>query len=65
MAAFAARLDQQLIPVIRWIATFQHLAEYPVRVIALFVRALGVLIVDPRQNDQFAWCVVAKKRRYC
>ena len=54
VVAFCARFDQQLIPVIRWIATFQHLAEYPVRVIALFVRALGVLIVDPRKNDHFA-----------
>ena len=62
VVAFCARFDQQLIPVIRWISTFQHLAENPVRVIALFVRALGVLIVDPRKYDHLAWCVVAKKK---
>ena len=39
--AFGTRLDQQLIPVVCWMATFQHLAEYSVGVIAAFVRALG------------------------
>src|SRR5690606_12135575 len=41
-------LGQQLILVVRWMAAFQHFAEYPVGIVAAFVGALGVFIVDPR-----------------
>lgn len=43
-------------------AAFQHFAKHPVRVIATFVGALGVLVVDPSQHDHFAGQVVTKKQ---
>lgn len=57
-----ASLSQQLIPVIRRKAIFQHLAEHLIGVVTAFVSAPGVLIVDPREYDYLAKCVVAKEQ---
>ncbi len=43
-------------------AAFQHLAEYPVGVVAALVGALGVLIIDPSEHDHFAGRVVAEEQ---
>lgn len=54
-------LGQQLAPVVRRMAVFQHLAKHPVGIVAAFVGAPGILIVDPREHDQFAGRVVAEE----
>src|SRR5580698_3347180 len=45
---------EQFVPVIWRVASFQHLAEHPICVVATFVGALGVLVVDPYKHDHFA-----------
>ena len=55
-------LGQQLAPVVGRMAAFKHLAKHPVGIVAAFVGALGVLIVDPREHDHFAGRVVAEEQ---
>ena len=56
-----ACLGKQLVPVIRGTTALQHPAEYPIGVVAALVGALGVFIVDPREHDHLAGCVVAEE----
>lgn len=49
------RLCQQPIPIVGRVATFQHLAEYPVGIVAALAGTLGVFIVDSGVNNHFAW----------
>ena len=50
---FSLRLSQELIPVIRWMAAFQYLAEHPVSVIAALVGAFRIPI-NSTTPDQLA-----------
>lgn len=52
---------QQLVPVIWRMTALQHLAKHPVCVFAALISALGVLIVDPREDDHLAGCVVTEE----
>lgn len=60
--ALGARLGEQLVPVIRRMTSFQHLAEHPAGVVAALVGAFGVAVVDPGEHDHLAWRVVAKEQ---
>ena len=60
LLAFGLGLGQQLVPVVRWVADLQHLAEHPIGVVAAAVGALAVLVIDPGEHDQLARCVVAE-----
>ncbi len=40
-------LAEQLIPVVRRVAAFEHFSKDAVGVIAAFIGALGVVIIDP------------------
>ena len=60
-ARFLLRFGQELIPVIRWMPAVQHLARHPVGVIAIFVGALGVVVIYPSEDDQLARGVVAEE----
>ena len=42
-------------------AALQHLAEYPIGVVAAAVGALAVLVIDPGEHDQLARCVIAEE----
>ncbi len=59
---FFLGLCQQLIPVVGWMTALQHLAKYAVGIVATFVGALGVVVVDPGGHDYFGAGVVSKKK---
>ena len=46
LLAFGLGLGQQLVPVVRRVAGFQHLAD---------------LVIDPGEHDQLARCVIAEE----
>ena len=57
----ARGLSQQVIPIVRWMATLQHLAEYPIGVVTAFVGGLGVFAIHPCEDDDLALRVISKK----
>lgn len=56
------RLSQQGSPIIGRLAAFQHAAKYPIRIIAAFIGALGILIIHPCKNQQLARRMEAKEQ---
>jgi len=53
--------EQKLIPNVWWMAAFQHLTKHPISIVTTLVCALGILVVDPGENDYFARRVVTEK----
>lgn len=43
-------------------AAFKHLSKHPISIVTTLVCALGVFVVDPGENDDFARRVVAEKK---
>jgi hypothetical protein len=49
-------------PVVWRVSAQQHLAKGPIGIVATFIRTLGVLIVYPGINNDFALRVITKKQ---
>ena len=62
MIRFGAGLGEELIPIVRGLPAFQHLAEDPISIIAAFVSAPGALVIDPSVKDYFGRRVIPKKQ---
>src|SRR4051812_38256834 len=56
------RLGQQLVPVVRWMAFLQHLAEHPIGVVGAFISTLRVVVIHPGVHDYFAVGVIAEEQ---
>ena len=59
---FGARLGKQPLRVIGRIPAFLHLAKHAIGVVADLVRALGVLVVHPREDDHPGLRVLAEEQ---
>lgn len=57
----AFRFCQKILPIIWWVSVFQHALKNLVGIGIAAVCALGVFVVDPSVNDDFAPLVVAEK----
>ncbi len=52
---FGAGLGEAPIPSVRGLPAFQHHAEDPISIIATFVSAFGIFVINPGVKDRITW----------